>query len=175
MLSFGFPPIGSPRARVLILGTLPGRRSIELGEYYANPLNAFWKIMATGIPDLPADYAERVAMLSDHGIAVWDVLAAATRSGSLDSAIAKDAIPNNFRAFFQIYPNVRLVCFNGLTAAALYQRHVVRTLTEGQRTIAERTLPSTSGAHARLTLAQKVAQWSILWTPRSDELSHISS
>jgi G:T/U-mismatch repair DNA glycosylase len=64
--------------------------------------------------------------------------------------------------------DVRLVCFNGLTAADLYQRHVVRTLTEGQRTIAKRTLPSTSGAHARLTLAQKVAQWSILWTPHLD-------
>ena len=168
MLSFGFPPIASPQARILILGTLPGRRSIDLGEYYANPLNVFWRIMATRIPDLPADYAGRVAMLSDHGIAVWDVLAAAIRSGSLDSAIANDAIPNNFRAFFQIHPNVRLVCFNGVTASDLYEKHVMRTLTEAQRTIAKRTLPSTSGAHARLTLAQKAAQWSILWTPHLD-------
>lgn len=164
MLSFGFPPIASPLARVLVLGTLPGRISIDLGEYYANPQNAFWKIMATGVPDSRADYASRVAMLSHHGIAVWDVLAAATRSGSLDSAIANDAIPNNFRAFFQICPNVRLVCFNGVTAADLYEKYVVPTLTEAQRAIAKRTLPSTSGAHARLTLAQKAVRWSILWT-----------
>jgi TDG/mug DNA glycosylase family protein len=168
VLSFGFPPIASPQARVLILGTLPGRLSIDLGEYYANPLNAFWRIMATGIPDLRADYASRVAMLSEHGIAVWDVLAAATRSGSLDSAIANDATPNNFRAFFQIHPGVRLVCFNGVTAADLYEKHVVRTLTEAQREIAKRTLPSTSSAHARLTLPQKAEQWSILWTTPVD-------
>jgi hypoxanthine-DNA glycosylase len=168
VLSFGFPPIASPQARVLILGTLPGRLSIDLGEYYANPLNAFWRIMATGIPDLRADYASRVAMLSEHGIAVWDVLAAATRSGSLDSAIANDATPNNFRAFFQIHPGVRLVCFNGVTAADLYEKHVVRTLTEAQRAIAKRTLPSTSSAHARLTLPQKAEQWSILWTTPVD-------
>jgi double-stranded uracil-DNA glycosylase len=168
VLSFGFPPIASPLARVLVLGTLPGRTSIDLGEYYANPVNAFWRIMATGVPDLPADYAGRVAMLSHHGIAVWDVLAAATRSGSLDSAIANDAIPNNFRAFFQICANVRLVCFNGVTARDLYEKHVVPTLTEAQRAIAQRTLPSTSGAHARLTLAQKAAQWSILWTTLLD-------
>lgn len=163
MLSFGFPPIASPLARVLVLGTLPGRISIDRGEYYANPQNAFWKIVATGIPALPADYAGRAAALSQHGIAVWDVLAAATRSGSLDSAIADDAIPNNFRAFFHIYPNVRLVCFNGVTAADLYAKHAVPTVTEAQRTIVMRTLPSTSGAHARLTPAQKAAQWSVIW------------
>jgi hypoxanthine-DNA glycosylase len=168
MLSFGFPPIASPLARVLVLGTLPGRISIDLGEYYANPLNAFWRIMATGIPDLRKDYAGRAAMLSHHGIAVWDVLAAATRSGSLDSAIASDAVPNNFRAFFQIHPNVRLICFNGVTARELYEKHVVATLTEAQRKVAQRTLPSTSGAHARLTLAQKATQWSILWTALPD-------
>jgi hypothetical protein len=74
VLSFGFPPIASSQAQVLILGTLPGRFSIDLGEYYANPLNAFWRIMATGIPDLRADYAGRVAMLGEHGIAVGTFL-----------------------------------------------------------------------------------------------------
>jgi double-stranded uracil-DNA glycosylase len=163
VLSFGFPPIASPTARVLVLGTLPGRLSIDLGEYYANPVNSFWKIMASGIPDLRGDYAGRVAMLSHRGIAVWDVLAAAIRSGSLDSAIANDSIPNNFRAFYQIHPNVRLICFNGATAGKLYEKHVIPSLTEAQRAIAKCTLPSTSSAHATLTPAQKVAQWSILW------------
>ena len=164
VLSFGFPPIAAPLARVLVLGTLPGRISIDLGEYYANRQNAFWKIVATRIRDLPADYAGRAAALSQHGIAVWDVLAAATRSGSLDSAIANDAIPNNFRAFFHIHRNVRLVCFNGVTAADLYEEHVTPTLTEAQRALEKRTLPSTSAAHARLTLEQKAAQWAVIWS-----------
>ena len=63
MFSFGFPPISSPSARVLILGSLPGRLSLERSEYYAHPQNSFWKIIATQVPDLPTDYAGRVGVL----------------------------------------------------------------------------------------------------------------
>jgi double-stranded uracil-DNA glycosylase len=145
-----------------VLGSLPGRLSLERGEYYANPQNAFWKIVAARIPELPTDYAGRVATLIEHRLALWDVLAGATRSGSLDADIGDDVIPNNFRAFFHIHPLVRIVCFNGATAAKLYERHVVPTLTDAQRALARDTLPSTSGAHASLTFAEKVARWSVL-------------
>jgi TDG/mug DNA glycosylase family protein len=163
MLSFGFPPISSPSARVLVLGSLPGRISLERGEYYANPQNAFWRILATRVPDLPSDYPSRVALLIQQGIALWDVLAAATRSGSLDAAISEDAIPNNFDAFFHAHPKIQLVGFNGATAAKLYERHVMSTLTDAHRAIARHTLPSTSAAHASLPLAKKTARWSVLW------------
>jgi TDG/mug DNA glycosylase family protein len=160
MLSFGFPPISSPSARVLVLGSLPARLSLERGEYYANPQNSFWKIIAAGVPDLPSDYAGRVRALIEQRIALWDVLAAATRSGSLDADIADDAIPNNFRAFFNAHPEIRLIGFNGGTAAKLYERHVLQTLTEAQRAIERATLPSTSPAHTGLSFAEKAAQWS---------------
>jgi hypoxanthine-DNA glycosylase len=162
MLSFGFPPVSSPAARVLVLGSLPGRLSLERGEYYANPQNAFWKIVGARIPNLRDDYLGRVAALIEHRIALWDVLAAGTRSGSLDADIADDAIPNNFRAFLRIHSHIRLVCFNGATAAKLYERHVPQTLTDAQRAITRETLPSTSGAYASLSFAQKVARWSVL-------------
>jgi double-stranded uracil-DNA glycosylase len=163
MLSFGFPPVSSPAARVLVLGSLPGRVSLERGEYYANPQNAFWKIVAARVPDLPTDYAGRAAALIEQGVALWDVLAAATRSGSLDADIADDAIPNNFHAFFHTHPHIRLIAFNGATAAKLYERHVIPTLHDAQHSIARETLPSTSGAHASLAFSQKVARWSVLW------------
>ena len=103
MLSFGFPPIASPRVRVLVLGSLPGQISLTRGEYYANPQNVFWKIVAAQICDLAPDYASRVATLIHHGIALWDVLAAATRSGSLDAAIGDDAVGTTFvRSFTHI-------------------------------------------------------------------------
>jgi hypoxanthine-DNA glycosylase len=162
MLSFGFPPVSSPTARVLVLGSLPGRLSLEHGEYYANPKNAFWKIVAARIMDLPSDYPGRVAALIKRRVALWDVLAAATRSGSLDADIAADAIPNNFRAFFHIHPHIRLLAFNGATAAKLYERHVIPTLRDAQRAIPCVTLPSTSAAHASLPFATKVARWSVL-------------
>jgi TDG/mug DNA glycosylase family protein len=164
MLSFGFPPVSSPSARALVLGSLPGRLSLERGEYYANPQNAYWRIVAARMPDLPPDYPGRVAALIKHHVALWDVLAAATRSGSLDAAIADDAIANNFRAFFHIHPHIRLIAFNGVTAAKLYERYVMPTLTDAQRAIARQTLPSTSGAHASLSFAKKVARWSVLWS-----------
>jgi hypoxanthine-DNA glycosylase len=160
MLSFGFPPISSPSAQVLILGSLPGRLSLERGEYYANPQNSFWKIIAARAPELPSDYAGRVRVLIELRVALWDVLAAATRSGSLDADIADDAIPNNFRAFFHAHPDVGLIGFNGGTAAELYERHVVPTLTEAQGSISRTTLPSTSPAHAGLPFAEKAARWS---------------
>lgn len=163
MLSFGFPPVSSPTSSVLVLGSLPGRVSIERGEYYANPQNAFWKIVAARVPELPSDYPSRAAVLIQHGVALWDVLAAATRSGSLDAAIEQDAIPNNFRAFFHVHSRVRLVAFNGGTAAKLYEKHVLPTLTDTQRAIPRHTLPSTSGAHASLSFDKKVARWYVLW------------
>src|SRR5580698_3478275 len=117
MLSFGFPPISPPSARVLVLGSLPGQLSLERGEYYANPQNSFWKVIASQASELPDDYSGRVCVLIEQRIAVWDVLAAATRSGSLDADIANDAIPNNFRAFFHAHPSIELIAFNGGTAA----------------------------------------------------------
>jgi double-stranded uracil-DNA glycosylase len=163
MLSFGFPPLSSPSARVLVLGSLPGRLSLERGQYYANPQNAFWKIVAAGVSDLPSDYAGRAAVLIEHRVALWDVLAAATRSGSLDAAISEGAIPNNFRAFFHIHPHIKLIAFNGVTAASLYERHVMPSLTDSQRAIARDTLPSTSGANASVPLAKKIGRWSSLF------------
>jgi double-stranded uracil-DNA glycosylase len=164
MLSFGFPPVSSPSAKILILGSLPGRLSLERAEYYANPQNAFWKIVASNVLELPSGYPGRAAALIERGIALWDVLAAATRSGSLDAEIADDAIPNNFRAFFHVHSGVRLVCFNGGTAASLYKQHVLATLTEKQRAIEQHTLPSTSAAHASLPVAKKVDRWSIAFS-----------
>jgi len=163
MLSFGFPPIASPLAHTLVLGSLPGRVSLARDEYYANPQNAFWKIVAARIPGLPARYADRAAALTDCGIALWDVLAAASRTGSLDAAISRDAIANNFRAFLHIHTGIRRICFNGTTAAKLYTQHVLATLTEPQRNIPRLTLPSTSSAHASLNFAAKLARWSVIW------------
>jgi hypoxanthine-DNA glycosylase len=137
---------------------------LERSEYYANPQNAFWRI-AQGCAggDVPDDYALRVAFLTESKVALWDVLAAATRSGSLDSAIRDDAIPNNFRAFFRAYPSIQLVCFNGATAARLYRRHVVPTLTADQNAITQLSLPSTSGAHAAMSPVEKRKRWSVVW------------
>jgi hypoxanthine-DNA glycosylase len=123
-------------------------------------------MLAAQVPDLPSDYAARVRVLIEQRIALWDVLAAATRSGSLDADIADDAIPNNFRAFFHAHPEIRLIGFNGGTAAKLYRRHVIPTLSDARRSIAIISLPSTSPAHAGLPFAQKADRWSVIFGDR---------
>ena len=104
------PPVARRDARIVILGTMPGADSLRLQQYYANPGNAFWKIIAA-LFDIPADapYAARCRQLTAHGIALWDVLAECNRQGSADSAI-RNPKPNEFAAFYrqhrQLHPPI---------------------------------------------------------------------
>ena len=163
MLSLGFPPLISPTARILVLGSLPGGRSIETSQYYANSKNAFWSIAALYHPSMPKIYSRRAVWLARRRVAIWDVLAGATRAGSLDANIAKDAIPNNFRALFHVYPNLKLICFNGDKPSKLYRKFVMPKLSDEQRRIAQQTLPSTSSARASMTLEEKARRWRVVW------------
>jgi hypoxanthine-DNA glycosylase len=161
-LSVGFPPIADERARVLVLGSLPGRKSLQMQEYYAQPYNAFWRIMGALFgADPKLAYAARLERLRAHGVAVWDVLQAGEREGSLDSAIVPASIVvNDFGAFFARHPKIRSICFNGHTAAGLYRRRVAPTLVPEWAAVETRVLPSTSPAYASLKLEQKLALWS---------------
>jgi TDG/mug DNA glycosylase family protein len=151
-----FPPIAAPDARILILGSMPGQASLDAGQYYAHPHNAFWRIMGVLVgagPDLP--YEERVRVLKQHGIAVWDVLASCVRPGSLDSNITNE-IPNDFAAFFAAHPHLAHIGLNGGKAAASFKRHAVPLC---PARVVVTLLPSTSPAHAARTFAQKCALW----------------
>jgi TDG/mug DNA glycosylase family protein len=166
-LSVGFPPVADKRARVLVLGSLPGTKSLEMQQYYAQPYNAFWRIMGALFgagPELA--YAARLAKLRAHGVAVWDVLKAGEREGSLDSAIVSATIlVNDFNGFFARHAEIRAVCFNGNTAANLYRRKVLPTLEHAWAGLETRVLPSTSPAYASLRFEQKLERWSAALRP----------
>jgi hypoxanthine-DNA glycosylase len=156
-----FAPVADPEARVLVLGSLPGVRSLQLQQYYGLPQNAFWRILAavTGVP-AEADYATRLAGLRRHGIALWDVIAAARRPGSLDAAIERDGlVVNDFATFHARHPRIDRICCNGATAAALYRRWVVPTLPAPLAALPLLQLPSTSPAHAAMSFEAKQARW----------------
>ncbi len=160
-LSVGFPPIADERARVLVLGSLPGRKSLEQQQYYAQPYNAFWRIMGALFDAGPErDYDVRLERLRAHGIAVWDVLAAGEREGSLDAAIVPASIVvNDFGTFFGAHRLIRSVYFNGNTAATLFRRRVVPTLAPEWTSLETQVLPSTSPAYASLRFEQKLQRW----------------
>lgn len=158
----GFPPIADASARVLILGSLPGQRSIDAGEYYAHPRNAFWPVIEHlfGIP-AAAPYAERVSGLKQCGVALWDVLHASQRRGSLDSAIEIAAAEaNGIAAFLDAHRQVCLVCFNGQKAAQLYRRLIMPELRDPQPDTV--ILPSSSPAHAAMPFEKKLDYWRIV-------------
>ena len=145
-----FAPIARRDARVLILGSVPGVKSLEDREYYAHPRNAFWEIMAAlcgagrGLP-----YEQRLERLQGAGIAVWDVLHSAEREGSLDSAILH-ASPNDLAGLLKNCPQIELVALNGSYASATFKRHAQSTL-EPRANPRVVKLPSTSPANARVS------------------------
>lgn len=155
-----FAPLAAPDARLLVLGTMPGARSLEAGEYYAHPQNAFWPIMGALFGfDPRLAYDKRVRRLTGAGVAVWDVLRACRRDGSLDSAIDPGtALANDFQGFFERQPALRRIVFNGGAAERLFRRHASKVLDARPRLACLR-LPSTSPTHARLRFPAKLEAW----------------
>lgn len=156
----GFPPIGGPDARVLILGTCPSVASLAAQQYYGHPRNAFWPIMeALFVGGAALDYRARRLMLVANRVALWDVLHAALRPGSLDSAIVQGSeVPNDIGGFLAEHPAVRVVFFNGTTAESLFKRHVAR-VQDLPENLEYHRLPSTSPAHAGRTFDAKLELW----------------
>ena len=156
MILRSFAPVAAADARILILGSMPGVASLEAGEYYAHPRNAFWPIMGALFgagPHLP--YAERVTALKTSGIAVWDVLQACERQGSLDSNIRAE-VTNDFAAFFAAHPAIRRIGLNGGKAAASFRKYAAHRLLANAEV---HVLPSTSPAHAARSFEVKCDLW----------------
>ena len=156
-----FPPVADPDARLLILGSIPGRESLRQQQYYAHPRNAFWRIIGEifgAAPDL--DYAGRLELLTASGIALWDVIGNCRRSGSLASDIEPASVAvNDFARFLAAHRLISTVCFNGGTAEATFRRRIMPTLDPGLRPLALHRLPSTSPAHAGMPYEEKLARW----------------
>lgn len=149
-----FPPLVNQNSRILILGTMPGEKSLELQEYYGNKGNSFWKLLFTLFNrPLPKEYIEKKQLLEENNIALWDVLAYCERTGSLDSNI-KNEKANDFESFYKQYPNIKHVFFSSKNASNFYDKYVGR-----KKDLQYSILPSPSGANASKSFLQKLEEW----------------
>jgi len=149
-----FDPVSNADTAVLILGTMPGDKSLELGEYYGHPRNRFWKIIsAITDNDLPQTYADKTTLLLKTKIGIWDVAYKANRKGSLDSAIEDDE-PNDLDDFITKHRNLKIIGFNGTKSEALYNKYFDR-----KKQIKYISLPSTSPANTGIDFENICKKW----------------
>ncbi|HEY1016046.1 MAG TPA: DNA-deoxyinosine glycosylase [Herpetosiphonaceae bacterium] len=161
-MKYALPAIVAPTSRVLILGTLPGDQSLAAQFYYVHPRNQFWRIVGTILgKESGSTVAERTAFLHRHHLALWDVLHAAERQGSLDTAI-QQAVPNDLQTFLTTYPAITTIGLNGGKAQQVFERQVWPTLDHAlQARMVVHALPSTSPANTQ-PFADKLAAWAVL-------------
>ena len=150
------PPVFDENSKVLILGSFPSVKSRECAFFYGHPQNRFWRVLSA-IFDAPqpTSIEEKRALLLEHGIAVWDVIASCDIVGSSDSSI-KNASPNDISYILE-RADIRAIFVNGKTAEKYYKRYLERSL--GRTAIC---LPSTSPANAAIGLDELAERWSVI-------------
>ena len=155
-VKFGLPPIARPDARLFILGSLPGDASLAAQRYYAHPRNQFWRLLGHVLGEelhyLP--YEERLERLAARRVGLWDVVASATRPGSLDQAI-RAAEHNRIDQLLHDFSDLQAIAFNGGKAAAIGRALISSTRVQLV------DLPSSSPAYTQ-PFVEKVAAWTAL-------------
>jgi hypoxanthine-DNA glycosylase len=149
-----FAPVVAPDTRVLVLGSLPGEKSLAAQRYYAHPQNRFWHLVGKVIDTAlePLDYDARLAALLAARVGLWDTVASARRAGSLDASI-REAEHNPLVELAASLPHLRAVGFNGKASARIGMPQLAHT------DLALIPLPSSSPAHASMRLAEKEKLW----------------
>lgn len=149
-----FAPHVAPDARLLILGSLPGVRSLAEQQYYAHPTNQFWRLLGevVGRPLAALPYNDRLAALRHAKVGLWDVIRSAERQTSNDSLI-RDVEAHDLAALIATLPALRMIAFNGGKASAIGRKQL-----PSLGDIAVIDLPSSSAAHT-VGFAAKLEHW----------------
>lgn len=155
-----FLPSINEDSKILILGSMPGVKSLEEQQYYAHPQNRFWKVMGAlcGVQNLiDYPYEQKLETLLKNNIALWDTIKSCKREGSLDSNIINET-PNAIRKLLKIYPNIKIICLNGNKSYSAFKKYFPDLL----ETYTCYKMPSTSPANARYNLEKLISDWQII-------------
>ncbi len=153
-----FPPIIDNNSKILILGSIPGVKSLEKQQYYGHPQNKFWKIIFELLHEnFTENYQERINILKKHKIALWDVIDSCERKGSLDSEIRNEEA-NQIEELLEEYPNIQAIFCNGGKSYKNLQK-----ILEKKYKIPVFLLPSTSPLHT-VSFEKKLEEWKVIKT-----------
>ena len=151
-----FLPIIDKESKILILGSIPGVKSLEMQQYYAHPQNQFWRIIFHLFNEnYTSDYVEKLQVLKRNKIALWDVIDTCERKGSLDSEIRNEET-NDIRQLLKNYPNIKAIFCNGQKSFKNLQKILGK-----ECAIPIFVLPSTSPLHT-ISFEKKLREWEIL-------------
>lgn len=156
-----FPFSANLDAKILILGSMPGIKSLQEQQYYAHPQNCFWSIMES-IFKVPKQesYDVRLQKLRNNRVALWDVAYQCERPGSLDAKIkSQSVIVNDFATFFKTHSQIDHIFFNGKKAESLFLKKAAKQHKLDLSLFHLFTLPSTSPANASIPRSDKEKLW----------------
>lgn len=155
----GLQPIIGNNPRILILGSLPGDESLRRQEYYGNPRNMFWDVMSGILGEkAPVQYPQKTEYLKNHGIALWDVLQAAEREGSLDANIRNEEF-NDIERLVAENPSIEVIATNGGKAEKSFRKYLRRHPTLSEKRIYFCTSTSSMSICSGWNLERLIGQW----------------
>jgi hypoxanthine-DNA glycosylase len=147
------PPVYNENSKILILGSFPSVKSREQQFFYGHKQNRFWKVLAQILEcPVPNDIEEKKEMLLNNNIALWDVIASCSITGSSDASIT-DVVPNDLSQILTT-ADIHAIYCNGNKAYELYQKYIYPT-----NKIPAIKLPSTSPANASYSLERLAGEW----------------
>jgi hypoxanthine-DNA glycosylase len=150
-----FKPIIFKDTKTLVLGSFPSIQSVKNDFYYAHPRNQFWKILSA-ITEYPINNRDqKIWLLKEAKLGLWDMIASCSRENSLDSSL-EDEVVNDISALLEQYPSIMKVAFTGRKAEALYKLHFSHLEIETVY------LPSPSAAYAKMKFEEKVKIYEML-------------
>lgn len=151
-----FLPVIDKNSKILILGSMPGVKSLDEKQYYAHPNNRFWKLIGLILNCFEMeklDYDKKLKILLENEFALWDVIKSCERKGSLDSNIQKET-KNDIEKLLKTY-NVKKIFLNGNKACNAFKKYFPDILNEYKCY----KLPSTSPANAKYKLDDLYKIW----------------
>lgn len=154
----GLMPIVGENPKILILGTFPGDKSLQMQEYYSNPTNCFWDTIANIYYSGQTfnSYADKISCIRNNNLALWDIIRCCDRIGSLDNKI-DNPILNDLCQFLKLYPSITHIAFNGQEAANHFKNLCCNCKKFGN--IKTCVLPSTSNTNTHSTKLEKIDEW----------------